>query len=84
MKLPMVQEPKPEVSIYLIIEFYETTEGFYVYVHVRETIKNFQTSQRNQVTKKYAVNIKSGEYLRYFDDKPFCVQNKHLRLVIVF
>ena len=53
MKPPMVQEPKPQVSIYLIFEFHETTKGFkFSCQNSRETIKNFQTSQWNQVTKK--------------------------------
>ena len=55
MKPPMVQEPKPQVSIYLIFEFHETTKGFkFSCQNSRETMKNFQTSQWNQVTKKNA------------------------------
>ena len=47
------QEPKPLVSIYLIFEFRETTKGFkFSCQNSRETIKNFLTSQWNQVTKK--------------------------------
>ena len=46
MKPPMVQEPKPQVSIYLIFEFHETTKGFkFSCQNSRETMKNFQTSQ---------------------------------------
>ena len=46
MKPPMVQEPKPQVSIYLIFEFHETTKSFkFSCQNSRETIKNFQTSQ---------------------------------------
>ena len=53
MKPPKVQEPKPQVSIYLIFEFHETTKGFkFSCQNSRETMKSFQTSQWNQVTKK--------------------------------
>ena len=46
MKPPKVQEPKPQVSIYLIFEFHETTKGFkFSCQNSGETIKNFQTSQ---------------------------------------
>ena len=47
------QEPKPEVSIYLIFGSHETTQGFkFSCQNIGETIKNFQTTQWNQVTKK--------------------------------